>query len=79
MDKLFFIRNILNGVFILLAAICMVGYYFSKTQVAQNIFIAMGIVAVIIKIVEACLRMPNMTRKTNYEQRRYHKRGNTSL
>ncbi|MCQ2267139.1 MAG: hypothetical protein MJZ40_05445 [Bacteroidaceae bacterium] len=78
-DKLFYLRNILNVVFILLAIGAMVGVLVCKSSTGQNICYAVALVAVIIKIIEVILRTPSMTRKTQYEQRRYHQRRNTRL
>ena len=70
----FHLRNILNGVFILLAVVAMVGVLASKTSLMLHISYGVGLLAVIIKIVEVILRMPSMTGRTVYEQRQRSKK-----
>lgn len=69
-----YLRNILNGVFILLAIIAMVGVIISKSSLALNISYGVGLLAVLIKVIEVILRMPSMTGYTVYEQRQREKR-----
>ena len=69
-----YLRNILNGVFILLAIIAMVGVIISKSSLALNISYGVGLLAVLIKVIEVILRMPSMTGHTVYEQRQREKR-----
>lgn len=79
MDRTFFIRNILNIAFIILALGAMVGVVVCKSRMGTNISYGVAVVAVIIKIIEVILRMPSMTKKTQYEQRRYNKRWYSGL
>ena len=71
------IRNILNFVFIILALVAMVGigmYKFAQNDPAMALkFYYVGLAAVIIKMVEALFRIPDMTKKTRYQQRRDEK------
>lgn len=63
-DRLLFVRNILNAVFILLAVVAMAGIGFSWGS--DNTYAwayGVGIAAVLIKMVEALLRMPGLLRK----------------
>lgn len=78
-DKTLYIRNILNAAFMLLAIGAMVGVLVCKSKMGINISYGVGLLAVIIKIIEVILRMPSMTRKTQYEQRRYHQRRHSGL
>lgn len=64
--KLLFLRNILNGVFMLLAVLAMAGIGYAMYKDNEHIHtvsIGIGIVAVLIKMVEASLRMSNMLKK----------------
>lgn len=74
MDRTLFIRNILNAVFILLSIGAMVGVLVCKSRLGMNISYGVAVVAVVIKIIEVIIRMPSMTKKTEYEQRRHYKR-----
>lgn len=63
-DKLFMLRNILNVIFILMAVVAMVGIsvaWWAGTGTAWCY--VLGLVAVLIKMVEAMLRMPNLLHK----------------
>lgn len=60
MSRNLFVRNILNGIFILLALVAIVGIVVAKENVM--IWYAIGLVAVVIKMVEVILRMPNLRR-----------------
>ncbi len=63
-DRMLFLRNILNAVFILLAVIAMVGIGLSwKSENSPAWGYAVGIVAVLIKMIEALLRMPGLLKK----------------
>ena len=68
------IRNILNFLFIILALVAMVGigiYKFAENNPEAALkFYYVGLAAVIIKMVEALFRIPDMTKKTKYQQRR---------
>lgn len=76
-QRMLFVRNILNSVFILLALLAMVGmaytWYVHNDRI--RIFsIGLGIVAVLIKMVEATLRMTTMLRRPQASQ--HHVRSN---
>jgi len=65
-NRMLFLRNILNGVFILLAlaAMCGIGYsIYRHNDSLYNIFVGVGIVAVLVKMVEASMRMSGMLQK----------------
>ena len=65
-NRMLFLRNILNGAFILLAlvAMCGIGYsIYRHSDSLYNIFVGVGIVAVLIKMVEASMRMSGMLQK----------------
>lgn len=53
-----FIRNILNGIFILVALIAMIGILADGKHVM--IWYSVGLFAVVIKMVEVVLRMPGI-------------------
>ncbi len=74
-----YLRNILNGVFILLAIAAMIGVIASKTSLMLHISYGVGLLAVLIKVIEVILRMPSMTGRTVYEQRQREKRNQDSL
>lgn len=63
MDRMLYIRNVLNSIFILLALIAMggIGLHLGKTPPIWCYILAL--VAVIFKMAEAALRMPSMLRK----------------
>ena len=70
-----FRRNVLNGTFILLACIAMglIAYsWFSHAAQARLWGIGVGLVAVMLKMAEATMRIPTMLKKPEYEKRRYH-------
>lgn len=72
-DRLLFVRNILNAVFILLAVVAMAGIGFSWGSGDTFAWAyAVGIVAVLIKMVEALLRMPGLLRKPQARDRSRH-------
>lgn len=65
-NRKLFLRNILNGAFMLLAlaAMCGIGYsIYRHSDSLYNIFVGVGIVAVLIKMVEASMRMSGMLQK----------------
>lgn len=67
-NRILFLRNILNGLFMLLAlvAMCGIGYSIYKhNDSTYNIFVGVGIVAVLIKMAEASIRMSGMLQKPN--------------
>jgi len=60
MSRSLFVRNILNGVFIILAIIAMTGIVATGKNGNIMIWYALGLFAVVIKMVEVVLRMPGM-------------------
>lgn len=72
MNNLYF-RNILNGIFILLAIAAMIGVLISKTSLGLHISYGLGLLAVLVKVVEVIMRIPSMTGRTVYEQRQREK------
>lgn len=58
MSKNLFIRNVLNTLFILIALIAMIGIMLDKSH--PMIWYAVGLFAVLIKMVEVMLRMPGL-------------------
>lgn len=71
--RLLFLRNILNGTFILLAAIAMGFIAYSWFKDAPNVRlygIGIGIAAVLLKMVEATMRMTTMLQKPQSPHRR---------
>lgn len=79
MDNHLRLRNTLNIVFMLLALVAMIGVIVCKSSIGQNICYGLALLAVIIKIIEVFFRMPGLTRKTQYEQRRHNQRGHSGL
>jgi len=66
-----FLRNILNSIFMLMAVIAMAGIGYAMYKESQQIYtisIGIGLAAVLIKMVEATLRMSNMLQKPRHEQ-----------
>ena len=62
---LLFIRNIVNGVFMLLAVIAMVGIIvFSNSETGTMWSYCIGLVAVLVKMVEVCMRLGKMKKQT---------------
>ena len=57
-QKLLFLRNVLNSVFILLAVIAMVGIVLCESSEGLMKWYILVFVAVIVKMVEVALRMP---------------------
>jgi len=60
MSRSLFVRNILNGVFIILAIIAMTGIVATGKNGNIMTWYALGLFAVVIKMVEVILRMPGM-------------------
>lgn len=58
-----FLRNVLNGVFMLMAATAMVGLLVTWHSPQQPVWCyVLGLLAVVVKMAEALLRMPGMKR-----------------
>ena len=75
--KLLFIRNIMNSVFILLSLIAMIGMaytWYAENEHIRLLSIGLGVVAVLIKMVEATLRMTTILRRPHGLQ--HHARSN---
>ncbi len=63
-DNHLFLRNILNSIFIILAILAMIGVLVFKSESFWlTISYAVGIVAVLVKMVEVMLRMPGMKKQ----------------
>lgn len=65
-QRLFVVRNMLNCLFIILALVAMagIGYYWYSGNTAIRLWsIGTGIIAVLLKMVEATLRMSAMIKK----------------
>lgn len=58
-----FVRNILNTLFILLAVIAMIGIVATPKGNGLMKWYAVGLFAVVVKMVEAVMRMPHMRTK----------------
>ena len=75
-SRLLIVRNILNLLFIItaLAAMICIGWHFNEPETPMWCY-AIGIVAVIIKMCEAMLRMPGLIkpRKSHFDQRSSNK------
>ncbi len=57
-----FLRNVLNSTFMLLAIVAMVGILiFPSASTGAVVCYAIGLLAVLIKMVEVCFRMPTLT------------------
>ena len=63
MSRMLYIRNMLNSVFILLSVIAMIGIGLSWGDVTPSWCLIIALIAVIVKMAEAALRMPSMLRK----------------
>ncbi len=64
--RLLFLRNLLNGIFILMACVAMglIAYsWFRPTPALRLYGIGIGIAAVLLKMVEATMRMTTMLQK----------------
>lgn len=68
-DRQFVVRQLLNAVFILLAIAAMVGLAMGWTGQRPTWTFHVMTVAIIIKMVEAAIRMPNMMRKPQQPKR----------
>lgn len=65
-QRIFIVRNTLNCLFIILALVAMagIGYYWYSGNAALRLWsIGIGIIAVLLKMVEATLRMSSMVKK----------------
>lgn len=74
--RLLFLRNVLNGLFILLAAVAMgfIAYsWYRPAPIIRLYGIGFGIAAVLLKMVEATMRMTTMLHKpqTPLHRKRY--------
>lgn len=76
--KILFIRNILNCVFMLLAVVAMAGIGYALYKDSQQFYtisIGVGLTAVLIKMIEATMRMSNMLQKPQGPKRRKRAHG----
>ena len=69
MSRMLYIRNVLNSIFIILAVIAMIGIGLSWGDVTPSWCLIIALIAVIIKMAEAALRMPSMLRKPQKSKR----------
>ena len=69
MSRMLYIRNVLNSVFILLSVIAMIGIGLSWGDVTPSWCLIIALIAVIVKMAEAALRMPSMLRKPQKAKR----------
>lgn len=69
MSRMLYIRNVLNSVFIILAVIAMIGIGLSWGDVTPSWCLIIALIAVIVKMAEAALRMPSMLRKPQRHKR----------
>lgn len=69
MSRMLYIRNVLNSVFILLSVIAMIGIGLSWGDVTPSWCLTIALIAVIVKMAEAALRMPSMLRKPQRHKR----------
>ena len=69
MSRMLYIRNVLNSIFIILAVIAMIGIGLSWGDVTPSWCLIIALIAVIIKMAEAALRMPSMLRKPQKPKR----------
>ena len=69
MSRMLYIRNMLNSVFILLSVIAMIGIGLSWGDVTPSWCLIIALIAVIVKMAEAALRMPPMLRKPQRHKR----------
>lgn len=69
-DNNLFVRNILNSVFMLMAAIAMIGLVITWSNDTRPVWCYMlGMLAVIVKMIEAMLRMPGLLKRTPQSRR----------
>ena len=69
MSRVLYIRNVLNSIFIILAVIAMIGIGLSWGDVTPSWCLIIALIAVIVKMAEAALRMPSMLRKPQRHKR----------
>ena len=69
MSRMLYIRHMLNSVFILLSVIAMIGIGLSWGDVTPSWCLIIALIAVIVKMAEAALRMPSMLRKPQRHKR----------
>ena len=69
MSRMLYIRNVLNSIFIILAVIAMIGIGLSWGDVTPSWCLIIALIAVIVKMAEAALRMPSMLRKPQKSKR----------
>lgn len=69
MSRMLYIRNMLNSIFIILAVIAMIGIGLSWGDVTPSWCLIIALIAVIVKMAEAALRMPSMLRKPQRHKR----------
>ena len=69
MSRMLYIRNVLNSIFIILAVIAMIGIGLSWGDTTPPWCLYLALIAVIIKMAEAALRMPSMLRKPQKPKR----------
>lgn len=58
MSRNLMVRNVLNALFIILAVVAMVGIVASDPEGSLMTWYAVGLVAVVVKMIEVVLRMP---------------------
>ena len=68
-SRMLYIRNVLNSIFIILAVIAMIGIGLSWGDVTPSWCLIIALIAVIVKMAEAALRMPSMLRKPQRHKR----------
>lgn len=69
MSRMLYIRNVLNSIFIILAVIAMIGIGLSWGDTTPSWCLYLALMAVLIKMAEAALRMPSMLRKPQKSKR----------
>ena len=69
MSRMLYIRNVLNSVFILLSVIAMIGIGLSWGDVTPSWCLIIALIAVIVQMAAAALRMPSMLRKPQRHKR----------
>ena len=60
MSRNLFIRNILNGIFIIIALVAMIGMLVAPKGESQQFWLQLGLLAVVFKMVEVLMRMPHI-------------------
>lgn len=72
MPRNLLLGNVLNGLFMLMAAVAMAGLALSWNADRQPLWCyVLGLLAVVVKMAEALLRMPDLLRKPRQRGRRY--------